>query len=82
MQSQSSEDGKDSLGRLTANAPGRCLVKSGEKKGSKNMSSESYKRRTTVSISREKFLGLVCDALTEYKYIGPNQREDLILACR
>lgn len=50
--------------------------------GSKNLSSELYKRRTTVSISRAKFLDVVCDALAEYKYVGPNQRADLVLACR
>ena len=50
--------------------------------GNKSLSSESYKRRTTVFIERDKFLDIVCDALSEYKYVGPNQREDLILACR
>ncbi|KAJ8432132.1 hypothetical protein Cgig2_014293 [Carnegiea gigantea] len=50
--------------------------------GSKNLSSELYKRRTTVSIGRAKFLDVVCDALAEYKYVGPNQRADLVLACR
>lgn len=54
-----------------------------EKDGvTKNLSSELYKRRTTVFIEREKFLDVVCDALSDYKYVGPNQREDLILACR
>ncbi|XP_009629697.1 P-loop NTPase domain-containing protein LPA1 homolog 2-like [Nicotiana tomentosiformis] len=43
---------------------------------------ELYKRRTTVVVKREIFLDVVCDALTEYKYMGPNQRADLILACR
>ncbi|MCD7460311.1 hypothetical protein HAX54_043255 [Datura stramonium] len=43
---------------------------------------ELYKRRTTVIVKRETFLDVVCDALTEYKYMGPNQRADLILACR
>lgn len=50
--------------------------------GSKSLSSESYKRRTTIFIERDKFLDIVCDGLSEYKYVGPNQREDLILACR
>ena len=50
--------------------------------GNKSLSSESYKRRTTVFIRRGKFLDIVCEALSEYKYVGPNQREDLILACR
>ncbi|KAJ3693102.1 hypothetical protein LUZ60_012197 [Juncus effusus] len=43
---------------------------------------ELYKRKTTVIISREKFLNIVCHALSMYKYVGPNQRADLILACR
>ena len=54
-----------------------------EKDGeTKSLSSELYKRRTTVFISRDKFLDVVCDGLSEYKYVGPNQRADLILACR
>lgn len=43
---------------------------------------ELYKRRTTVVVRRETFLNVVCDALAEYKYVGPNQRADLVLACR
>ncbi|KAF5470751.1 hypothetical protein F2P56_011243 [Juglans regia] len=43
---------------------------------------ELYKRRKTVVIRRETFLNVVCDALAEYKYVGPNQRADLVLACR
>ncbi|XP_027341965.1 P-loop NTPase domain-containing protein LPA1 homolog 1-like isoform X2 [Abrus precatorius] len=43
---------------------------------------ELYKRRTTVFVPRETFLDIVCDALAEYKYVGPNQRADLMLACR
>ncbi|KAI4373544.1 hypothetical protein MLD38_011660 [Melastoma candidum] len=41
-----------------------------------------YKRRTTVVVRRETFLDIVCSTLAEYKYVGPNQRADLILACR
>ncbi|KAK7846028.1 p-loop ntpase domain-containing protein lpa1 like protein 1 [Quercus suber] len=41
-----------------------------------------YKRRTTIVVRRESFLDVVCDALAEYKYVSPNQRADLILACR
>lgn len=48
----------------------------------KSVPFESYKRRATAFVRREKFLDIVCDALTEYKYVGPNQRADLILACR
>ena len=43
---------------------------------------ESYKRRTTAFVQRETFLDMVCDAMSEYKYLGPNQRADLVLACR
>ncbi|KAH1066740.1 hypothetical protein J1N35_031727 [Gossypium stocksii] len=43
---------------------------------------ELYKRRTSVVVKREAFLDVVCDALAEYKYVGPNQRADLVLACR
>ncbi|RDX67988.1 P-loop NTPase domain-containing protein LPA1-like 1, partial [Mucuna pruriens] len=43
---------------------------------------ELYKRRTTTFVRREIFLDIVCDVLAEYKYVGPNQRADLILACR
>ncbi|KAG8644634.1 hypothetical protein MANES_11G149400v8 [Manihot esculenta] len=50
--------------------------------GSRSLSFELYKRRTTVIVRRETFLNIVCDSLTEYKYVGPNQRADLVLACR
>ncbi|ONK79498.1 uncharacterized protein A4U43_C01F6970 [Asparagus officinalis] len=43
---------------------------------------ELYKRQTTVVVPREVFLKVTCDALSLYKYVGPNQRADLILACR
>ncbi|XP_020703170.1 P-loop NTPase domain-containing protein LPA1 isoform X1 [Dendrobium catenatum] len=43
---------------------------------------ELYKRQTTVIVTREKFLSVVCDALSVYKYVGPNQRTDFLLACR
>ncbi|KAI3696943.1 hypothetical protein L6452_29594 [Arctium lappa] len=43
---------------------------------------ESYKKRTTVVIRRRMFIDVVCDALSEYKYVGPNQRADFVLACR
>ncbi|KAK8641574.1 hypothetical protein V6N13_010970 [Hibiscus sabdariffa] len=43
---------------------------------------ELYKKRTSVVVKRETFLDVVCDALAEYKYVGPNQRADLVLACR
>ncbi|KAL3530534.1 hypothetical protein ACH5RR_009856 [Cinchona calisaya] len=47
-----------------------------------NQPFESYKRRTTAVVKREVFLDVVCDALAEYKYVGLNQRADLVLACR
>ncbi|KAL6967186.1 hypothetical protein U1Q18_032988 [Sarracenia purpurea var. burkii] len=55
------------------------LEKSGK---TKSKPFDSYKRRTTVVVRRKTFLDVVCDALTEYKYVGPNQRADLALACR
>lgn len=41
-----------------------------------------YKRQTTIVVKKEMFLDVVCDVLSEYKYVGANQRADLILACR
>ncbi|KAI7750281.1 hypothetical protein M8C21_009783 [Ambrosia artemisiifolia] len=43
---------------------------------------DSYKKRTTIVVKRKVFVDVVCDALSEYKYIGPNQRPDFVLACR
>ncbi|KAL3623985.1 hypothetical protein CASFOL_032801 [Castilleja foliolosa] len=43
---------------------------------------ELYKRRTTMVVGRKLFLDVVCEVLSEYKYVGPNQRADLVLACR
>ncbi|KAK8956432.1 hypothetical protein KSP40_PGU014442 [Platanthera guangdongensis] len=43
---------------------------------------ELYKRQTTVVVTREHFSSVVCDALSAYKYVGPNQSIDLLLACR
>ncbi|KAK1426283.1 hypothetical protein QVD17_14954 [Tagetes erecta] len=43
---------------------------------------ESYMKRTAVVIKRKSFIDVVCDALAEYKYVGPNQRSDFVLACR
>jgi hypothetical protein len=47
-----------------------------------NIPFELYKTQTTAVVLREEFLNVVCDALTLYKYVGPNQRADLLLACR
>lgn len=55
---------------------------SGKDHKSKSVPFEMYKTRTTVVVRRETFLDVVCDALAEYKYVGPNQRADLVLACR
>ncbi|CAK9190304.1 unnamed protein product [Sphagnum troendelagicum] len=40
------------------------------------------KKRSTVTVSREKFLNVVCKALAQYQYLGPKQRADLMVACR
>ncbi|VFQ81499.1 unnamed protein product [Cuscuta campestris] len=48
----------------------------------KNEPFELYKKRTTVVVRRKTFIDVICDALTEYKYVGTNQRADLTLACR
>ncbi|XP_022996160.1 P-loop NTPase domain-containing protein LPA1 homolog 2-like isoform X1 [Cucurbita maxima] len=48
----------------------------------KNIPFELYKRRTTLIVRRANFLDVVCKALAEYKYVSPNQRADLLLACR
>lgn len=57
-------------------------VVSGKDDRSKSVPFEMYKTRTTVVVGRETFLDVVCDALADYKYVGPNQRADLVLACR
>ena len=40
------------------------------------------KKRSMVSVDREKFLDVVCNALAKYQYLGPKQRADLMIACR
>lgn len=52
------------------------------KKDGRSVPFELYKRRTSAFVRRETFLDIACDALAEYKYVGPNQRADLVLACR
>ena len=72
------------------NNAGFCLGKNdlgdqlllGKENRSDSVPFELYKRRTTAFVRREAFLDIVCDALAEYKYVGPNQRADLVLACR
>ncbi|KAJ3672176.1 hypothetical protein LUZ60_006897 [Juncus effusus] len=53
-----------------------------EEKSNNSENFELYKRQTTVEISRDEFVNVVCDALTSYKYVGPNQRADFLLACK
>lgn len=74
------EDGLSRGGSLGKIEASNRLVS--EEDRNKSIPFELYKRRTTVVVRRESFLNVVCDALTEYKYVGPNQREDLVLACR
>lgn len=63
-----------------ADVPNRSLSRKYDR--SKSALFELYKRRTTVVVRRETFLDIVCEALAEYKYVGPNHRADLVLACR
>ncbi|KAL2471024.1 P-loop NTPase domain-containing protein LPA11 [Abeliophyllum distichum] len=56
------------------------LVSEEEKNKSKTF--ELYKRRTTAVVRRKNFLDVVSEALAEYKYVGPDQRADLAIACR
>ncbi|KAI4322294.1 hypothetical protein L6164_022004 [Bauhinia variegata] len=55
---------------------------SGNDDKKKSVPFELYKKRTTAFVRKETFLDIVCAALAEYKYVGPNQRADLNLACR
>lgn len=48
----------------------------------KNKPFDLYKRRTTAIVKRKTFLDVCCKALADYKYVSPNQRADLVLACR
>lgn len=84
----SQEDVKAYHSRERENYVDSCL----EKVDNDNLSSEEakreiipfelYKRRTTAVVRRKFFLDVVCDALSEYKYVVPNQMADLVLACR
>ncbi|KAK9279242.1 hypothetical protein L1049_012920 [Liquidambar formosana] len=81
---------KGFLAKEDDNGTGGCLGKaevgnhlvSEKEDRSKRIPFELYKRRTTVVVRRETFLDVICDALAEYKYVGRNQRADLVLACR
>ncbi|KAJ4744692.1 hypothetical protein LUZ62_003734 [Rhynchospora pubera] len=57
-------------------------IASGAESSSSAIPFELYKRQTTVVVSRYDFINVVCDALTSYKYVGPNQRADFLLACK
>lgn len=74
-------DGCPTTGCLYKTEVGNHLD-AGKDDRSKSVPFQLYKRRTTIVVRRESFLDVVCDALAEYKYVGPNQRADLILACR
>ncbi|KAL6009934.1 hypothetical protein ACLOJK_000365 [Asimina triloba] len=43
---------------------------------------EVYKKQVTMTVTRHRFLEAICNSLEEYRYVGPSQRSDLILACR
>ncbi|KAJ1694656.1 hypothetical protein LUZ63_011354 [Rhynchospora breviuscula] len=65
-----------------AEANGDEIASGGAESSSSAILFELYKRQTTVVVSRYDFINVVCDALTLYKYVGPNQRADLLLACK
>ncbi|KAJ3689093.1 hypothetical protein LUZ61_018257 [Rhynchospora tenuis] len=65
-----------------AEANGNEITIGGAESSSSAIPFELYKRQTTVVVSRYNFINVVCDALTLYKYVGPNQRADLLLACK
>ena len=86
IKSETSPDGKDksdaSIGGSKKEddfGAATCLDKT---EAARSVPFELYKRRTTVFVMRETFFDIVCNALAEYKYVGPNQRADLVLACR
>ncbi|KAJ4910961.1 P-loop NTPase domain-containing protein LPA1-like protein 1 [Raphanus sativus] len=70
---------KESVFNKTSDAPS-ATTDDVDKSRSKPF--EMHKRRTTVVVPREIFVNVVCDALAEYKYVGHDQRADLILACK
>jgi hypothetical protein len=43
---------------------------------------DAQKRRSTLVLTRNEFMDAVCDAMSEYRYFGPNQRNDFALACK
>ncbi|KAF5744735.1 hypothetical protein HS088_TW07G00314 [Tripterygium wilfordii] len=75
------QDGSLTVSTLGKVDVGNRLVSEKEDR-KKTIPFELYKRRTTIFVRREVFLDVVCDTLAAYKYVGPNQRADLALACR
>ncbi|KAG9454753.1 hypothetical protein H6P81_007657 [Aristolochia fimbriata] len=47
-----------------------------------NKPSELFKKQTTIKVNRGRFLDAICSSLEENRYVGLNQRSDIILACR
>lgn len=82
------KDVKESRGSEIEHNVNTCLMKTDDDKlsvvqdATSTKPFELYKRRTTVTVTRSHFLDVVCEALSEYKYVGPNQRADLVLGCR
>ncbi|KAF8098873.1 hypothetical protein N665_0256s0004 [Sinapis alba] len=83
--------GKESVFDKTCDAPSACNIvekvnncsaTTDDVDKSRSKHFEMHKRRTTVVVPREIFVNVVCDALAEYKYVGHDQRADLILACK
>ncbi|KAK8476452.1 hypothetical protein V6N13_058831 [Hibiscus sabdariffa] len=75
------EDVRSTYGRFHREEAGSYLA-SDKDDQNRSIPFELYKRRTSVVVRRRTFLDVVCEALSEYKYVGPNQRADLVLACR
>ncbi|CAL0321945.1 unnamed protein product [Lupinus luteus] len=75
------KDGLDVAGYLSKKDVSSHVLL-GKDYGSMSIPFELHERHTTVFVPRETFLDIVCDAMAEYKYLGPNQRADLVLACR
>lgn len=63
-------------------ASSNSYLVSGAESELKSKPFDLYKRRTTAIVKRKTFLDISCKALAEYKYVSPNQRADLVLACR
>lgn len=59
-----------------------CKAAAADKHSSSGAFELCKRRRRTVVVRRETFLDIVCSSLSEYNYVGANQRADLVLACR